>query len=97
MSDLIDNYINQDLIWKSVASLNGYNEPTYVTTTIKGRKTTGFKLITNAKGQEVVSSAYIITKSPIVVNDLIDGCSVISSQSAVSLTGAVSFYEVYTS
>lgn len=78
-----------------MTGINEYNEPTYATSTIKGRKETGFKLIRNAQGQEVVSSATIFTKSAISNNDLIDGKQVISVESMIELNGSVMFYEVY--
>ena len=92
---MIDAYMNQSLAWKSVTSINEYNEPVYTTTTIKGRKETGHKLIRNNQGQEVISSARVFTKSVISNNDLIDGQQVISVESAVGLDGTVKFYTVH--
>ena len=93
---MLDDYANQSLIWMHVLTLNEYNEiATSTTTTIKGRKDTGFKLIRNAQGQEIVSTAYVATKSAIAANDTIDGKLVISSEPAIDLDGSVLFYEVY--
>ena len=92
---LVSNYFNQTLVWKHVASINDYNEPTYTTSTIKGRKEPGNNLVRNSQGQEVVSSAVIFTRAIIAVNDLIDGRLVISSEPMPLLNGNTLFYEVY--
>ena len=92
---MISTYTNQSLTWQSVSSINQYNEATYTTTTIKGRKETGFKMVRNAQGQETVSSATVFTASPVLVNDLIDGQLVIAVNSEITLGGGVGFYEVY--
>ena len=92
---MITNYANQSLTWKKVSSINEYNEPTYSTSTIKGRKQTGFKLIRNAQGQEVTSSASVYTKSAISPNDLIDGQQIIAVESAITISGSVGFYKGY--
>ena len=92
---MISAYTNQSLTWKHVSSINEYNEPTYTTSTIKGRKETGFKMIRDAQGQETVSSATVFTKSAVTVNDLIDGKLVIAVDSQITLGGSVLFYEVY--
>jgi len=91
----LDNYFNQSLTWKHVASTNDYNEPIYTTFTIKGRKETGNILVRNAQGQEVVSSAAIFTGSAIANNDLIDGQLVVSVDAMINLNGTIKFYEVY--
>ena len=91
----LDNYFNQSLTWKHVASINDSNEPTYITSTIKGRKETGNNLVRNAQGQEVVSSAAIFTGSAIANNDKIDGRLVISVDAMINLNGTIKFYEVY--
>lgn len=92
---MLGSYANQSLVWKHVATTNKYGESTYTTSTIKGRKETGHKLIRNDKGQETVSSARVFTESAITVNDLIDDKLVISVESAVSLSETVQFYTGY--
>jgi hypothetical protein len=92
---MLDNYANQNLIWSYAGTPNEYNESTYTTSTIKGRKETGFKLVRDAQGQEITSSAVVFTKSPVSNNDLIDGRRVISSESMIGLDGATQWYEVY--
>jgi hypothetical protein len=76
-------------------SVNEYNEATYKTATIKGRKETGHKLIRNKEGQEIVSTACVFTQSTISENDLIDGRPVISVEEQIGLGGVVEGYEVY--
>jgi hypothetical protein len=92
---MISAYTNQSLTWKHVSSINEYNEPTYATSIIKGRKETGFKMIRDAQGQETVSSAQVFTKSAVAVNDKIDDKLVIAVDSQITLNGSISFYEVY--
>jgi len=92
---LLDRYANQSLTWKHVTAINEYNEPTYSSTTIKGRKETGFKMIRNSQGQESVSSAQVFTESAIEVNDLIDDKLVMAVDTQIKLDGAVGFREVY--
>jgi len=92
---MIKAYLNQNLSWKHAGTLNEYNEPTYTTTTIKGRKETGHKLVRNKQGQEVVSSAWVVTQSAIAPNDKIDGSLVISVEEAVQMDGTTKFYEGY--
>lgn len=92
---MLSDYANQSLTLKHVTSVNEYNEPSYTTTTIKGRKETGFKLIRNAAGQMVVASAIVFTKSAVSNNDLIDGSLVISVKSDISLDGTTLFYEAF--
>lgn len=92
---MLDAYANQNLTWKSVASVSKYNEPTYSSVTIKGRKETGNKLILNAEGQEVISSARVFTESAVANNDLIDDSKVIQVNKNIGLDGSIVFYEVY--
>lgn len=92
---MLGNYANQSLTWKTVSTLNEYNEPTYSTTTIKGRKETANKLVRTDKGQEVISTACVFTESAIQNNDLIDNKLVISVEANVNLAGVIEFYEVY--
>ena len=88
-------YLNQSMTWKHISSINKYNEPTYTTSTIKGRKETGHKLVRNSQGEEVVSTACVFTLSAIEKCDLIDDEIVISVESNVELNGTTKFYEVY--
>jgi len=92
---MIGDYANQSLTLKKVASTNEYNEKTYTSSTIKGRKETGFKLIRNQFGQETVSSATVFTQTLVNVDDLIDDKLVIAVNQEIALNGSVAFYEVY--
>ena len=92
---MIDLYANQSMALKRVTSVSDTNTPTYSSSTIKGRKETGNKLIRNAQGQEVVSSATVFTQSAVSVNDTIDGSTVIAVSPEIGLDGTIEFYEVY--
>ena len=92
---MLDRYANQSLTWKHFTAIDAYNEATYSSTTIKGRKETGFKLIRNSQGQETVSSAQVFTESAIEVNDLIDDKLVMAVDTQIKLDGGVGFREVY--
>jgi hypothetical protein len=92
---LLNNYLNQSLTWSYAGTPSEYNESTYTTSTIKGRMETGFKLIRNAQGQEVISSAVVFTRSAVQNNDLINNRRVISVESMVDLDGSINWYEVY--
>jgi len=92
---MIGNYLNQNLSWGHAGTPNEYNESTYTTTTIKGRKQNGFKLIRDASGAEVVSSTMVLTKSVISIGDLIDNDEVIAVNDAIGLNGSVLWAEVY--
>ena len=85
---MLTDYSNQSMTWgKRSATPNTYNEYTYTDSTIAGRKETGFKLIRNARGEEVVSSARVYTESVIKSGDLIDGSIVIAVIEAIDLDG----------
>ena len=92
---MMKSYFNQSLLLQKVASNNEYNEPTYTSSTIKGRKETGNKLIRNAQGQEIVSTACVFTLSSVSNGDLIDGRVVVSVENSIDLNGKVAFFEVY--
>ena len=92
---MLDRYANQSLTWKHVATTNKYGESTYTTSTVKGRKETGYKLVRNSKGEEVVSSARVFTQSTVVEKDLIDEKIVVAVDYAIGLNGTVKFYTVY--
>lgn len=93
--NVIGNYTNQSLTLKHAGVPNEYNEVTYTTSTIKGRKETGNKLVRNGSGEETVSSAVVFTESPIIEDDLIDGDLVIAVESAVDLSGTIKFYKAW--
>lgn len=92
---MISSYLNQSLTLKHAGTPNEYNESTYTTSTIKGRKENGFKLVRNNQGEEVVSSACVFTSATVVVDDLIDNRLVISVLDNPTLNGTSLFNEVY--
>lgn len=92
---MYDLYLNQTILWNHVLSINSYNEKNTIQRSIKGRLESGFKLIRNDKGEEVVSSGMVFTKTEITVGDLLDGRVVISAEPKRGLSGNVEFYEVY--
>lgn len=92
---MLDNYANQSMTWKHVTAISDTNQATYTSSTIKGRKETGFRLIRNAQGDEVVSSATVFTESAVQANDLIDDRLVIAVANEIQLGGTVGFYEVF--
>ena len=92
---IISTYTNQSITWKHVASINKYNEPTYTTTTIKGRLEEGFKQVRTATGEEVTSSARCYTKALVGIGDLLDDRVVIALNKMFNLSGAEKFREVW--
>lgn len=88
-------YFNQDISWGDAGTPNEYNESTYTTTTIKGRKQDGFKLIRNASGDQAVSSAMVMTETAVGVKDLLDGDEVMASNPIRDLDGNILHYEVW--
>ena len=92
---MIAEYLNQNLSWGHAGTPNEYNESTYTTTTIKGRKQTGFKLVRDSAGAQVVSSAMVMTETTISIGDLIDTDEVIAVNPAIDLDGATQWNEVW--
>lgn len=88
---MIEFYANQTLAWGKAGPPDMYNEPTYTNTTIKGRKQSGFRLVRNASGQEVVSTGVVYTSANISEGDKIDGRLIIALGDAVGLGGEVEY------
>lgn len=88
-------YFNQSLTWKSVSSVNAYNEPTYATLTIKGRKESIYKQVPNQRGEIVIASARVFTETLVEVGDLIDDHKIIRVDTIAKLNGTAHHYEVY--
>jgi hypothetical protein len=95
LSNAIDSYLKQNITWQKNLAKNKYNEPTYITSTIKGRLESAFRLVRNPQGEQVVSSGFVLTRSIISVDDKLDGRIVITSEPKYDLAGNVSHYEVY--
>ncbi len=93
--NLLKRYANQSLTRKTPASVSKYNEITWTSTTIKGRKEPTNKLIRNDKGEEVVTSTFVMTESLVLVGDMIDDQRVLLVDALPNLAGTTEFYEVY--
>ena len=88
-------YLNQDLLWQHVSTISAYNEPTYTTSTIKGRLQDTSRMVSNSLGQTVTSGALVLTTAAVTVNDLIDGRLVLRVDTLRWADGAINHYEVY--
>lgn len=93
---MITEYANQSLTWKVAGTPDQYNEITYTSSTIKGRKEINNRLIRNSEGEEVVSGSFIVTASAVAVGDMIDDKLVLRSEPLPDPDGTTVFYEVYT-
>jgi len=95
LCSLISTYLKGSYTWQHILTKDKYNEiATSTTTTIKGRIESGFKLIVDPTGEDVSSTAVLITESAVVVGDKIDGRIVLASSRMDGLDGAAAFYEV---
>ena len=92
---MLSEYANQSLTLKQPGEPNEYNEPVYTSSTIYGRKEHSTKLVRTNEGEEVTSSAFVVTETEVTVGDLIDDRVVIVSEPAPDLDGNTVFYEVY--
>lgn len=99
MANILDLYANQNITLKTKGAVDAFNQPTYTTSTIKGRMQHKHTMARNTQGQEVLSEAQVFTKSVVIEGDLImDGLTyfpVITVENTVGLDGAVMWYEVY--
>lgn len=92
---MLKPYANQSLLWERGGDPNVYNERTFTSATIKGRKEPTSKIIISQDGEQIVTSSFVVTASAVSVNDKIDSRLVISSEPMYDLNGKVLFYEVY--
>ena len=92
---MLNDYANQSITRQTMSSINAYNEPTYSSTTIKGRKEPTNKLVRNAQGEEITSNSFVITESLVLVNDLLDGSQVLTVDILPDIDGTTQFYEAY--
>jgi len=92
---MLSDYANQSLTRSIAGARDQYNQITYSTAVISGRMEIGFKMVNNQQGQEVLSSAFVMTETPVVVDDKIDGRLVVSVKNAVDLDGTTLFYGAY--
>lgn len=87
---LID-YLGQICTLKSKVGTNVYNEPLFQEKEILCRLVDRFKVITNDKGEEVVSSGVIQCVEHIKTGDLINDRKVISVSYMTSLDGIIGY------
>lgn len=96
---MITDYLNQTATWKTVSSVNEYNEPTFTSTTITCRMEYKRQMVRDAEGQEVVSEATLYTLSAVLPGDIITysarDWSVITVADEAQLDGSVMFRAVY--
>ncbi len=96
---MITDYLNQSATWKTVASVNEYNEPTFTNTTITCRMEYKRQMVRDAQGQEVVSEATLYTTSAVLPGDVITyssrDWSVLTVADEAELDGSILFRAVY--
>lgn len=95
---MLSNYINQSVTLKTRTGQNEYNEPTYTSSTIKGRFIYKRELFRLENGEEVLSNAILYTMSTVSEGDNITADSknwvVRSVYPAVKLNGIQGFSKV---
>jgi len=88
---MIDNYLNQQVVWKKVTGLDAYGKPSLSQSTIKARVEEQNKLVRSKTGEQVVSVARLFVKDPVSIDDRITlngkDYMVLSVESCVSLDG----------
>lgn len=88
---MIDNYLNQQVIWKKVVGVDAYGKPVLSQSTIKARIEEQNKLIRDKNGAQVVSKARVFVKDLVNVDDRITlngkDFIVLSVESCVLLDG----------
>lgn len=95
---MLSNYVNQSVTLKTRTGQNEYNEPTYTSSTIKGRFIYKRELFRLENGEEVLSNAILYTMSTVSEGDNITADSknwvVRSVYPAVKLNGTQGFSKV---
>jgi hypothetical protein len=95
---MISEYINQSVTLKARTGQNQYNEPTYSSSTIKGRFIYKRELFRLENGEEVLSNAILYTMATVSEGDVIVSDSkdwvVRSVYPAVKLNGIQGFTKV---
>lgn len=89
------SYYNQSLTLKHVTAISDTNKPTATSSTIKGRLELGYNLVRDQTGEEIVSTAWVITETPVEVNDYINDKLVVAGGPEIGLDGSVHHWEVY--
>lgn len=88
---MLRDYLGQICTLKYRIGTNVYNEPLFEEKEILCRLVNKFKVITNSKGEEVVSSGVIQCVEHIKTGDLINGRKIISVSYMTSLDGIIGY------
>ncbi|MPN44298.1 hypothetical protein SDC9_191860 [bioreactor metagenome] len=88
---MLRDYLGQTCTLKSKIGSNVYNEAVYEEKEILCRLVDKYKVITNSKGDEVVSSGVIQCVEHIKAGDLINNRNVISVSYMTSLDGIIGY------
>ncbi|WP_434796629.1 hypothetical protein [Terrisporobacter vanillatitrophus] len=88
---MLRDYLGQTCTLKSKIGSNVYNEAVYEEKEILCRLVDKYKVITNSKGDEVVSSGVIQCVEHIKAGDLINDRKVISVSYMTSLDGIIGY------
>ncbi|MBC8587107.1 hypothetical protein [Paratissierella segnis] len=96
---MLDEYTNQLIQIKSIVGKDEYGDIQTEIKTIKGRLQFKNKIVANAEGQQVTSSATLYTKENLKLTDYIvynnKEFKIIAISEIVRLDGNVEFREVY--
>ncbi len=68
---MLSLYLNQDVTWKTRSSVDEYNQPTFSSSTIKGRFIYKRQMIRTTTGEEIQSNAILYTESAVEEGDVI--------------------------
>lgn len=68
---MLSHYTNQSITLKARTGQNEYNEPTYSTSTIKGRFIYKRQIIRNVQNEEIVSDAILYTMDTVSEGDIV--------------------------
>ena len=88
---MLRDYLNQNVVWKRQIGSNEYNEPIFEENYIRCRLVNGYKVVTNEKGDEVVSSGVVQCLERIKAGDVIDDKKIISVNYATSLDEIIGY------
>lgn len=96
---MLNEYMNQNIQIKRVVGKDEYGDTQTEIKTIKGRLQFKHKIVVNAEGQQVTSSATLYTKENLKPTDFIlykeKEFRIIAMSEAVGLDGNIEFWEVY--
>jgi hypothetical protein len=87
---------NQTCLLGTPGTPNIYSESTYTTQTIKCRKEPCSKVLVKADGLQINVTNFISTRTPISIDQTIDGKLVVEVQAVPGVFGTIERYEVYT-